>query len=51
VPEFPIPAPSEGWKLRVLSSCAFSDFTVCPLPPTQNHLDVAIEAGEQKYEP
>ena len=31
--------------------CAFSDFTVCPLPPTQNHLDVAIEAGEQKYEP
>ena len=31
--------------------CAFSEFTVCPLPPPQNHLDVAIEAGEKKYEP
>ena len=30
--------------------CAFSEFTTCPLPPKQNILDVAIEAGE-KYPP
>ena len=27
--------------------CAFSEFTTCPLPPRQNHLTVAIEAGER----
>ncbi len=30
--------------------CAFSEFTTCPLPPKQNVLPVAIEAGE-KYPP
>lgn len=27
--------------------CAFTDFATCPLPPAQNRLDVAIEAGEK----
>ncbi len=27
--------------------CAFTPYTTCPLPPRQNHLPVAIEAGEQ----
>ena len=26
--------------------CAFTDFATCPLPPVQNRLGVAIEAGE-----
>ena len=29
--------------------CAFSDGFNCPIPPTENHLDLAIEAGEKKY--
>ncbi len=27
--------------------CAFSLFATCPLPPPQNHLDLAIKAGEK----
>lgn len=27
--------------------CAFTDFATCPLPPPQNRLKVAIEAGEK----
>ncbi len=27
--------------------CAFTAFATCPLPPRQNHLPVAIEAGER----
>lgn len=27
--------------------CAFTDFATCPLPPADNWLDVAIEAGEK----
>lgn len=30
--------------------CVFSEFTVCPLAPRQNHLAVAIEAGELRYQ-
>ena len=30
--------------------CAFTDFATCPLPPPQNRLTLAIEAGELKYE-
>ena len=30
--------------------CAFSEFTTCPLPPKQNILKAAVEAGE-KYPP
>jgi uncharacterized protein (DUF1684 family) len=30
--------------------CAFTDFATCPLPPPQNRLSLAIDAGELKYE-
>ena len=30
--------------------CAFTPYATCPLPPPQNRLWLAIEAGEQKYE-
>lgn len=30
--------------------CAFTDFATCPLPPLQNRLDLAVTAGEKKYE-
>jgi uncharacterized protein (DUF1684 family) len=29
--------------------CAFTEFATCPLPPRQNRLRVAIEAGELNY--
>jgi uncharacterized protein len=29
--------------------CAFSDYATCPLPPAQNRLAVALEAGEKNY--
>jgi uncharacterized protein len=29
--------------------CAFTAFATCPLPPKQNWLPIAIEAGEKKY--
>lgn len=29
--------------------CAFTAYATCPLPPLQNRLDLAVEAGEQKY--
>lgn len=30
--------------------CAFTSYATCPLPPRQNYLPVAIEAGELNYE-
>jgi uncharacterized protein (DUF1684 family) len=30
--------------------CAFTDFATCPLPPQQNQLNLAINAGELKYQ-
>jgi uncharacterized protein (DUF1684 family) len=30
--------------------CAFSPYTTCPIPPLQNELDVAIRAGEKRYD-
>lgn len=30
--------------------CAYSDGWSCPIPPEENHLPVAIEAGVKKYE-
>jgi uncharacterized protein (DUF1684 family) len=27
--------------------CAYTDLATCPLPPSENRLSVAIEAGEQ----
>ncbi len=29
--------------------CAYSEGFVCPLPPAENFLKVAIRAGEKKY--
>lgn len=29
--------------------CAFTPYATCPLPPKQNRLPLAIEAGEKKY--
>ena len=29
--------------------CAYNENYVCPLPPEENHVDVAIEAGEKNY--
>jgi uncharacterized protein (DUF1684 family) len=29
--------------------CAYNPHTTCPLPPAQNRLSVAIEAGEKRY--
>ena len=29
--------------------CAFTRFATCPLPPRQNRLPIAIQAGEKKY--
>ena len=31
--------------------CAFTAFATCPLPPPENRLDLAIEAGEKNYTP
>jgi uncharacterized protein len=30
-------------------SCSYNDRSICPLAPTENHLNVAIRAGEKKY--
>lgn len=30
--------------------CAFSEFATCPLPPRQNVLPLAVEAGEKNFE-
>jgi len=30
--------------------CAFTNFATCPLPPQQNQLELAVDAGELKYE-
>jgi len=27
--------------------CAYTDLATCPLPPPENHLPVAVEAGEK----
>lgn len=29
--------------------CAFTDFATCPLPPPENRLDLAVQAGEREY--
>ncbi|HAI75104.1 MAG TPA: DUF1684 domain-containing protein, partial [Microscillaceae bacterium] len=31
--------------------CAYNDDFACPLPPAENHLNLAIEAGEKKIKP
>jgi uncharacterized protein (DUF1684 family) len=45
--------PHEDWitldfNRAVSPPCAFTEFATCPLPPPQNRLAVAIEAGERE---
>ena len=48
-----VAAPDEGGSVvldfnrAVNLPCAFTDRATCPLPPTENRLAVAIEAGEK----
>lgn len=37
------------FNLAYNPSCAYSDGWSCPVPPVENWLDVAIEAGEKTY--
>jgi uncharacterized protein (DUF1684 family) len=30
--------------------CAYNELWSCPIPPPENHLRVAIEAGEKSYD-
>jgi hypothetical protein len=46
------PAPAAGlveldFNRAYNPPCAFTAFATCPLPPRENHLEVAIEAGER----
>jgi uncharacterized protein (DUF1684 family) len=29
--------------------CAYSEGFNCPIPPVENHLSIAVQAGEKKY--
>ncbi|TFH34705.1 MAG: DUF1684 domain-containing protein [Anaerolineales bacterium] len=47
------PAPENGqvtldFNRAYNPPCAFTPFATCPLPPAQNHLTVAIRAGEKR---
>lgn len=48
-----IPAPDEQGRVTLDLNratnlpCAYTDFATCPLPPAENRLPVAVEAGEQ----
>jgi len=39
------------FNLAYNPSCVYSDGWSCPIPPAENWLDVAIEAGERMYRP
>ncbi len=48
------PTPKEGkavvdFNLAYNPPCAFTAFATCPLPPRQNKLRVAVEAGEKNF--
>ena len=30
--------------------CAYNESFICPIPPKENHLKIAIEAGEKNFE-
>jgi uncharacterized protein (DUF1684 family) len=34
-------------SIRGVDVCAYTDLATCPLPPPENRLPVAIEAGEK----
>lgn len=37
------------FNLATNPPCAFTPFATCPLPPRQNHLPIAVAAGEKIY--
>jgi len=37
------------FNLATNPPCAFTPFATCPLPPKQNHLAIAVAAGEKAY--
>lgn len=48
------PKPKDGrvvldFNLATNWPCAYTPFATCPMPPTENHLPVRIEAGELRY--
>jgi uncharacterized protein (DUF1684 family) len=52
LPDHGISQPGELWldfNRAVNPPCAFTAYATCPLPPPQNRLGVAIQAGEQRY--
>ena len=47
---------SGGWTVLDFNRasnppCAYSAYTLCPLPPPENRLAIAVEAGEQRFQP
>jgi len=52
LPEHGVAQPGELWldfNRLINPPCAFTAYATCPLPPTQNRLNVAIPAGEKRY--
>lgn len=49
----PLPGPDGtlelDFNLAYNPPCAFTEFATCPLPPPQNHLPLAVTAGEKDY--
>ncbi len=53
----PLPAPGDGSEHRITldfnyaynPSCAYNERWFCPLAPAENHLNVAIRAGEMHF--
>lgn len=48
------PVPKDGrvlvdFNLAYSPPCAFNAFSTCPLPPPENRLKLAVQAGEKKY--
>jgi uncharacterized protein (DUF1684 family) len=49
-----VPAPDSDGTVRLDFNratnlpCAYTQFATCPLPPAENHLPIAVEAGEKK---
>jgi hypothetical protein len=53
---FTTPLPENGkvvldFNLANNWPCAYTSYATCPLPPSENHLKVRIEAGEKRYSP
>ena len=49
-----VPRPKDGANVCVIDfnkaynpPCVYTDFATCPIPPSQNHLDLMLKAGER----